>query len=259
MKCVTKELECNNQNIKIIPISDCHIGSSKFLGSKLESLIDEVKNEPNTYCVLAGDLINNATKTSVSDIYSEALSPMESLKVAIELFRPIKDKILAVVSGNHEERTYRMDGIDLTQFFCNELGLSECYNPTSVCLFLKFGKNLKASKKTTPCVYTMFIQHGSGGGRTVGGLANTLARRGEIINTDIVIIGHTHRPVTFRECRYEVDIQNGYVREKETVFVNTCSQMGYEAYAEKNALKPTSTVNPEIILNHTYKAIRVLS
>ena len=43
----------------------------------IKERIEYVKNTESAYAVLNGDLMNNALKTSVSDIYSEQLSPME--------------------------------------------------------------------------------------------------------------------------------------------------------------------------------------
>ena len=60
--------------------------------------IKEVSERDNVFVILNGDLMNNATKTSISDSYSETHSPMEQVKLAVSLLKPIKDKILSIVS-----------------------------------------------------------------------------------------------------------------------------------------------------------------
>ena len=42
---------------------------------------------------------------------------MEQIQQAVELFGPVKDKILAITTGNHERRTYNKEGIDLIDVY----------------------------------------------------------------------------------------------------------------------------------------------
>ena len=70
-------------------------------------------------------------------------NPMEQLENAVKLFRPLaeKGKILAITHGNHEARTYRKEGIDLSYLLAVQLGLFERYSATSALIFLRFGKS----------------------------------------------------------------------------------------------------------------------
>ena len=49
-----------------------------------------VQYDKDAYIILNGDILNNATKTSVSDCYSEVLMPMEQIQQAVELFVQIR-------------------------------------------------------------------------------------------------------------------------------------------------------------------------
>ena len=223
----------------------------------IKERIEKVKNNPDTYCILLGDLINNSTKASVGDVYDEPLSPMTQITTVIELFKPIKDKILGVVSGNHERRTYKQDGIDLIYFMCAELGITERYSYSSELLFIRFGINPR-DKRRKMC-YTLYMTHGDGqGGRLIGGKANGLQRRGRIVDADIVVTGHTHTPFTFREKMYVVNYQRSIVLEREQVFVNASATLDYEEYAELYGMPPSSKISPRVLLDGRKRLIIVM-
>ena len=98
--------------------------------------------------------------------------------------------------------------------------------------------------------YSLYMTHGDGqGGRTVGGKANGLQRRGQIVDADIVVTGHTHAPMSFRDCFFRIDYPNSTVIKKEQLFVSASATLNYEEYAELYGMKPSSSQSPVIILN----------
>lgn len=253
MKSIKATIDATSPTIKIELFSDLHIGSKKCDGKLLMERINKVKDDPDTYAILVGDLINNTTRNSVGDVYEDALTPMDQIKKCVKLFEPIKDKILCVTAGNHERRSYKSDGIDLIYFFCAELGIADRYDYCAPLLFLR----IKQYNNRYIC-YTIYATHGDGnGGRLVGGKANGLARRGQIVDADIIITGHTHQPLTFREVCKKIDYANSCVKDKEQVFINTSATLNYEEYAELYGMKPSSKQSPIIILDCTKKAILV--
>jgi predicted MPP superfamily phosphohydrolase len=82
----------------IIPISDLHIGDVYFNEEKFIKLRDWVKEQENAFVILLGDILNCATKNSISDVYSEkkrkGLSstkvPEKSLQTCLGRFMYIK-------------------------------------------------------------------------------------------------------------------------------------------------------------------------
>jgi len=253
MKCIKHDFGSNVKRIKLIVFSDVHIGSPKCDFELLKEYIDLVKNDDECYCVLLGDIVNNSTKTSVGDVYEEEMSPMDQMKHAINYFEPIKHKILAVTAGNHERRSYKNDGTDLTWFLAKSLGLESKYDYTGCLVFLRFGKidsHKGGNAHNNKCLYTIYLTHGDGqSGRTIGGKMNGLQRRGHIVNADIVITGHTHQLATFKESYFAIDKNNSFVRQCDTTFVNSGSFLNYEAYAELYGMPPTVKGSPTIILS----------
>lgn len=257
MKTIRIDLERTYNHIEIVPIADAHIGDPLCDMELLKREIEYVRNNDNAYAILNGDLMNNAIKTSVSDIYSERLSPMQQLELATNLLRPIAHKILCVTSGNHEDRTYKTDGIDLTRLLCRELGLEHRYSNASALLFVRFGElrqtETNGSGKNRKVCYTVYVTHGSGGGGKTGSKANRASELASIIDSDIYVTSHFHTPIAFKESYHRTDVRNSTVSVVDKLFVVTSSFLNYGGYGEKFGFRPSSKDNPHIFLDGTRK------
>lgn len=226
--------------VHFYPLGDFHIGSSHYKEQELKDWVDVIKNDPHAIAVIHGDIINNAIKTSVSDIYDEQLNPEQSIDRAVEIVEPIKDKIIGLTSGNHEDRTYKLTGIDVMKNFAYRLGLADNYDPISNLIFLQWGDTNRKKGKPSPITTTVYMTHGSGGGRTIGAKANQVARLANMIDADIYIHGHTHSPIVLKENYIQVDKQNKGWKEKSRLFINTNSTEGFGNYGERFKLTPTN-------------------
>lgn len=255
MKPIKADLSKDLEAIEIHPLADLHIGD---MSCDFKAILDEleyIKNTPNCYCVLDGDLMDTAIAASVGDTYSSSHSPMEQLQECINLFEPIKDKILAVVGGNHENRIYKSDGIDTTELMCRQLGIVDRYSPTTALIFARFGHDRKHNRRLC---YTIYMTHGSGGGRKEGGKINRLADLATIVDADIYLMAHVHQPAAFRNCFYRADPQNSAITKTEHLFVNTAAWLRYGGYGDKQSYKPASNINPIIHLDGRKKGARAL-
>ena len=216
---------------------------------KIHQRIDEVKAKDNAFVILNGDICNNATKTSVSDSYAEEIPPMEQLERFVELFEPIKDKILAVTSGNHENRTYNKEGIDITAVACKQMGIEDRYAKTGALIFVKFGKGRSHGReKTSKQLFIIYCTHGSGGGRKEGAKAIRLADMANIVDADVYIHSHTHLPMIMKQGFYRVDRLNCSLNKVDKLFVNTSAMLNYGGYGEAFEFKPSSKDCPVIYL-----------
>ncbi len=263
MKVIKINLPRNLEQIEIHTFADEHLGDMCCDVKRLLQRIEYVKNTPSAYCILNGDIIDNATCNSIGDTYSQALNPMNQLERAVEIFEPIKDKILCITHGNHENRTYKSEGINLSALIAGQLGLSERYTPTSALLFVRLGERSDGTKETNgsgrprQICYSIYTLHGSGGGRKEGGKINRLADMAAIIDADIYIHSHTHLPIIMKQAFYRIDPRNSTVGIVEKLFVNTASNLNYEgSYGEYGAYKPNSKETPIIYLSGVKKYSR---
>ena len=246
-----KAIKCDlpyHEQIEIHPMADLHIGDSQCDYKSILERIEYIKNTPNAYCILDGDLMDTAIASSIGDTYAANLQPMEQLKHCVKIFEPIKDKILAVLPGNHENRVYKSDGLDITEIMCSQLSIPEKYSPTTALLFVRFGRS-NAERRHRRQLYTIYCTHGSGGGRREGGKVNRLADLAAIVDADIYIHAHTHLPVIFRESFFRVSGSNSSVAEVDKLFINTAASLHYGGYGDKAGFKPASRRSPVIYLN----------
>ena len=255
MKVINADLPRELSSIELHTFADEHIGDKHCDLKRLQERIEYVANAPNAYCVLNGDLIDNATKTSIGDCYANEFNPMEQLKTAVALFEPLKDKIIAISHGNHENRTYRKEGIDLSYLLAAQLGLSDKYTATSAVIFLRFGEHIGNKKESNgsgnirKLCYTLYMLHGSGGGRKEGAKAIRLADMASIIDCDVYLHSHTHLPMVMKQGFFRIDPRNSKVACVEKLFVNTAANLDYGGYGEAGEFKPSSKTSPIIYLS----------
>ena len=252
MKTIKVDLPKELKSLELHIFADEHIGDNNCDIEKVKERIDYVATHENAYCVLNGDILDYASRSSIGDIETRQFNIMGQIEKGVELFEPIKDKILAVTNGNHENRAYKKEGIDISKLVAMQLGLDDRYSSTSAFIFLRFG-GMSAHEHKRPVCYTIYMLHGSGGGRKEGAKAIRLADMASIVDADIFIHSHTHLPMIMKQGFFRVDLPNSTVANHTKLFVNTASCLNYGGYGEAQSFKPNSTDTPTIYLNGTKK------
>lgn len=257
MKVITHTLATDDA-VHILPLADTHIGDAHCDLDTLIAAVKGVRDMPNCYTILDGDLMNTAIIGSKSDSYHETMTPSEQLKKCAEIFGDLAvlGKILAVLPGNHEERISRTAGVDMTELLCRELCIPQLYSPTSALVFLRFGHN-RAKGAKYKIVYSIYVNHGRGGGRRTGGKINSLEDMARIVTADVYVMGHTHQPACFRQQHY-VATPQCQISKREQVFVNTASFLDWDgSYGDRLGFVPNSKKMPMIRLDATEHHITV--
>lgn len=255
MKVIKRELSKDIESLTIIPISDVHIGDKKADLKAFKETIERIKKEPNTYTILNGDLCNVALKNSKSDVYNDEMTPMEQVLKIIEFLEPIKDKILVMSNGNHEERITKETSIDVLYLVAKQLKLEQVYSPSWWYLYLSFGE----SNKHKPVLYTATGYHGSGSGSTTGAKANRVKKMSQVVLADIYLMSHVHEPINTKGIIYVPDYQHRSVVRKEMYYAVSNSFLEYEgSYAERMGLIPGNNGISEIKLDGHKKLIKLI-
>lgn len=246
MKAILCDLPTEHKEISILPLADLHIGDPHSDFQRIQEWLTYIRETDNAYCLLNGDLMDAAITSSIGDTYGASLQPMEQLRECVKLFEPIAGKILAVLPGNHENRVYRTDGIDLSEVMCAQLGIADRYSPASALLFVRFGNEARHNR---PICYTVYCVHGSGGGRGEGAKIKRCADLANIVDADVYVHSHTHLPAVFKTGFFRVNMGNSSVARVDKLFVNTAAALEYGGYGEVQSYKPASLDTPIIRLD----------
>ncbi len=246
----------------VYTLADLHIGDAHCDESEVLARVKAVADDPYGLCILNGDLMNTALRNSVSDVYGEILSPMQQITYLVNMLRPIAGKIIGATAGNHENRVYRSDGIDVMRLVCRELGIEEKYAPDGVLIFLRFGtkahpQHVKEGRNPRQW-YTIYATHGSGGGRKEGSKAIRLADMASIVDADLYLHSHTHLPMVMKECYYRTDSSNCVAKMVTRLFVNTGAALEYGGYGQAQEFKPASSDTPTVKLEAKYKHMKAI-
>lgn len=235
-----------------MPISDTHIGDANFNETKLKETIRQIKETPNMLTLLNGDIINNALKCSVSNCFDDVMSPKAQIKYAINLFKPIANKIIGVNFGNHENRTANVADMNPAEVIATGLGVQ--YFGAEVLLKIKFGKK---TEDGNPLVYSVYATHGGSSGSNPGSKVNAIQKLKQIVVADAYIMSHTHQLDAHPSLLYLPDLQKNLVREQRMYLVMCGGYLDRGGYAVTKNYSPLVAGSPLIALSGKRKNINV--
>lgn len=244
------------EDITIIPIADVHLGARECMEQEFMRFLDTVRSKPNVYLILGGDLINNATRSSISNIFEETMRPSEQKKCMAKMLAPVADRILAAVEGNHERRSGKdADDSPMYDILC-KIDREDIYRENMAFLKLQFG-NSKGDGEHNP-TYTLVVTHGAGGGMLTSGAVLRGERFGYAVDgMDALIMGHTHKPFTTVPGKIVIDKYNNRVTVKPFKVINMTSWLDYSGYAMAKMLLPSSRCLHTLSLSGNHKEMVV--
>lgn len=243
-------------DLTIIPISDVHLGAAEHMEKEWASFCENVLSNPNVRIILVGDLINNATRNSVSNVFEETMRPREQKKMMTQMLMPLRDRILAGVSGNHERRSLKDADDDPSYDIMCKLDLENLYRENIAFIKIQMGK-ARADGLANP-TYTIVATHGAGGGIYTGAAVNRNERFGYVIDgMDCLIVGHTHKPFVTQPSKIKINPYNNTVSMRPFKVVSTTSWLFWGGYAAQKMLLPSSHAVQTITLTGKRKEIVV--
>lgn len=248
MHCIRVDRPADWPECHLYGIADLHMEDPNNNYRRCAQVVDQIKKDPYAVCVLNGDIMNTATKTGKSDMYSEKGSPDQGEDDAVGLFMPIKDKIIGISPGNHELRIWEASGVDTTRNLARRLGVEDYYHRDGVLVFLRFGTSGMHSSRNRPQWFSIYATHGRGGGRKTGAKANRLEDMTAIVDADVYIHSHTHQAITFPLSRFRISASNSTAEQVDCLCMNTCATVDYGGYAQQCEYRPASRQFPVALL-----------
>ena len=253
MKTIAVSYPDSWESLELHCFADLHLGDLLVDGQHLMDRIKRCEETERCAVILNGDLMNNATRNSISDTYSEVIPPMRQIERCCELFSKLAEqkKIIAITTGNHERRTDKDSNIDLTEIVAAQLGLSDRFSKGSALIFLRFGESRENGRHHRKQLYTVFCSHGSGGGSLIGGKASRLVNLASICDADIFYHSHTHEPMIIRQGFVRLSTSTNSVLYVDRLFINTASELSYGGYGEVKGMRVASKETPVVYLSGT--------
>lgn len=246
----------DNGDVTVYPVSDVHLGAAEHMERAWEEFCQNVLTKERTYIILGGDLINNATKNSVSNVYEETIRPREQKAIMAKMLAPLRDRILCAVSGNHEARSAKDVDDDPTYDILCKLDLEHLYRQNIAFVKVKIGKSGTDGERNPS--YVLVVTHGAGGGALTGGTVNRAERFGYTLDgADALIIGHSHKPFVTAPEKICIDRSNERVTQRSFKVVSATGWLRYGGYAARKMLAPTSHTPQIMTLCGTQKKIVV--
>lgn len=239
--------------IRIYPIADPHLGAKEHMEREWRDFCENLLKDPHGYITLGGDLLNNATKSSVSNCYEEVYRPREQKRMMVEMLTPIKDRILCATTGNHEYRNRDVDDDPTYDILC-KLDLEHLYRENMAFVKIQMGNNRNGGRDNP--TYCIVVTHGSGGGALTGSAVNKGERFAYMLDgVDCYIQGHTHKPFYTAPEKLKMDFKRNVVVRRPFAVVNASSWLAYGGYAMRKGLAPQGHRPQVITLNGTKKEI----
>ena len=204
---ITKELPFNEQ-IEIVPFGDIHYGNPNCKIKKFKEVIDYIAKTENCYGIGMGDYLDCITNQDNRFDPSNGYDFIDdNVAYMVNLLKPIKHKLIALVTGNHEYKINTLGIGDPTLRMCRELEIP----------YLGYSGFVKLKVDAKYHIRSLIIlaHHGWSAGRKTGNIINSVESLSQYWDADIYLCGHSHHLSATRQ------IKIGWTGEKKLIFANT--------------------------------------
>jgi len=250
---------------KLYPIGDSHLGTKHCTESDLRKTIDEIKDNPFALWIGMGDygeFITPSDKRWDFKVIADWLKDDQDnigecqTDYIAALLKPIQDKCIGLIEGNHEDSIRHFLHVDVQKNLCKRLDVTNL--GYSAWVRLRFSRENSNEKHVFKCVFT----HGAGWAITPGAKMNRLQRFMNAFDARVYGMGHMHDIITNSTPYLELSDSN-VIRQKERVgavtgcWFKTYAQGVSASYGERKNYPPTSLGCPVFTINPNTDEVRV--
>jgi predicted phosphodiesterase len=261
MRKLKKNVDCNSKaNIfEIVFIGDIHVGHRNAELKIFRNVLNYIQNHESVFWIGMGDYADaivpqDERRFDFDAVDRRLLTPEEQYNFIYESFKPIADRCLGLLTGNHDDvlrEKYYHDWVDELAF---RLGVF--YG--GIASYIRLNFNCSKSCRTL----NFYLHHGYYTGRTKSGQINRLESMMASFEADVYAMGHVHElAFTTSQTLY----YNRSMKEKEKLKYGILTGgflRGYVedsiSYIEKRMLRPTRLGSAKITVKPFQKGgIRV--
>lgn len=230
--------------IEVYFAHDIHFGSELCDQKKWERFKKEILSQANRFVVFAGDYCETALIQSKSDIYSQNAN-IEAQRIWMQQqFYDLKDRILCIVPGNHENRVTKVVGLFPVYDAAVCAEVADKYRQHFACIDIGVGSGGHGADKQTR--YFGFVTHRLRDCKNYHG--------GDFVEgVDFVAYGHDHDPKDHARSKLRYDPRNKTVLQNDVEILDSGSFMSYGGYGADAGYRPQSTKMYKIVLSGTRK------
>ena len=234
---IIKKFGANQKYINLYTLADAHIGAKECNIEALKKWIKTVKEDKNGYCVIAGDMLNMGLKDSKTNIYEELYTTGVQKEVFYEMFKPISDKILGMISGNHERRSVKAVGFNPLYDIVCRWRVEDIYREDCCFIDINLGKGPNGKNIN----YCVALIHGASKGKH-----DKWTQSAE--NVDLFVSGHTHMNSTNIRSKLVVDKHNKQIKNIDYIQHVCTPFLSYGGYAMQGEYVPTNSPRYEVFV-----------
>lgn len=225
---VREEISKDRPYVNLYPIGDTHLGAVDVDEETLKADLKRIEEDPYGRIIFMGDCGDCITHRDprfaagmwsqryINAMHEEGGVISETVDHVVELFEPVKDKVWAWLSGNHERTVRKHTDREIGNEICAMLGIQSKY--------LGYGGFLRVEwnrKGQSPQAVTLFdLAHGWQAGRRSGAKLNQMEVELSYTDADVLLRGHSHDRVAQVIQSLKV-VDSGSIREWPRVIAHT--------------------------------------
>lgn len=225
-----------DEQINLYFLSDIHFGQACVNKQALREAVATIAADKSARVLFLGDLIDAIVplgdkrfnpleidrEYSVADL--EEL-PKKQADDFLALIDPIANKVIASVSGNHEDKFTKYHGFNPAKYIARRLGVGLIKYVGYHVIKVDVGSHVEH--------VTLFLNHGDGGGGKLAGAAkNKIDDLSRFFSADICAFAHVHRLETLHNTY--IGLNKSYTGIVKRKTLSVCSGCFLTTYADKD-------------------------
>lgn len=274
MRSITHKIKYDSRSttFRLWHLTDLHLGTVACDEALLQKHIQQIRDDPYAYWIGGGDYLDGITRAGDKRYSYASLAEWCRNEDVIDLqqerffdlVRPIADKCLGLVKGNHEGEILKHQDRDVYRVIVRTLSDMKGVAPQQLALGvqgfvnLTFRRHAKTGASNgSGWTMTVYLHHGAGGGALPGGHALALERILGRYHCHIALLGHRHTSLVVPKAVIATR-RNGEIYELQRYGIFTASYMRsftlddnltpYDSYGEDKMLPPVPALGATPIL-----------
>jgi len=175
-----KVKEINEKVVHLYPLSCFHIGARQSDRTFIEQHIERIRKDKFARWVYMGDGGECVTRLSKGNIFRQVYPPQTQMEILVKLLKPIRDKGLLCIRGNHGGRVFKETGMSFDKNLALVMGLPYMGVEAFIQLIVKHTR------------YDLFFHHGVDSGVSLQTKVNKAEQFSRFITADAIFTAHSH-------------------------------------------------------------------